>query len=77
MQNALATRAGLNARISAKAAEYMELSGAVKDADCKKVNVPGGVSKKLGCCDRFQPENKAVQEFRCGTCEYVINAKIS
>lgn len=58
-------------RLSAKAAEYLELSGAVKDADCQKVEVQGGVSTQLGCCDKFEPENSKVQQFRCGTCEHV------
>lgn len=58
-------------RESAQSAEYMELSGAVKDADCWKVEVPGGVSTELGCCDRYQPRNKDVQEFECGECKHV------
>lgn len=58
-------------RISAAAAEYMELEGAVKDADCEKVEVAGGVSTKLGCCDKYQPESKKTQRFDCGNCEYV------
>lgn len=64
------------ARESAAAAEYMELRGAKKDADCYKVAVSGGVSRKLGCCDRFQPASPAVQEFRCGTCHF-LDAPIS
>jgi hypothetical protein len=28
----------------------MELDGAEKDADGRKADVPGGVSRKLGCC---------------------------
>jgi len=59
-------------RIPSAQAEYMELSGAQKDRDCKKVYVKGGVSSKLGCCDKFQPENKSVSQFRCGTCEYLV-----
>ena len=58
------------ARISAKEAEYMELSGARKDGDCSKVEVSGGVSLELGCCDYFEPETKATKHFRCGDCEY-------
>lgn len=61
-------------RISAKEAEYMELSGAQKDADCKEVEVSGGVSSQLGCCDKFKPQHQA-QEFRCGTCKYVVPEK--
>lgn len=60
-----------DARISAKQAEYMELAGARKDADCREVKVTGGVSTKLGCCDKFKPESRSVQQFRCGTCKYV------
>ncbi|HLK54693.1 MAG TPA: hypothetical protein VKU42_14625 [Candidatus Angelobacter sp.] len=59
------------ARLSASAAGYMELAGATKDADCHKVNVAGGVSQHLGCCNEFEPESKAVKQFRCGNCEYV------
>lgn len=58
-------------RLSAAQAGYMELVGAVKDADCKKVAVKGGVSKELGCCNEFQPEAKTTKQFRCGVCEYV------
>jgi hypothetical protein len=56
--------------MSAEEADYMELSGAKKDADCLKVSVEGGVSKQLGCCNEFAPKDGA-QEFRCGTCEYL------
>jgi hypothetical protein len=62
----------ISKRISAKEAEYMELEGAEKDADCEKVEVEGGVSSELGCCDKFQPEDDDVQEFKCGRCEYRI-----
>lgn len=62
-------------RISAEEAEYMELADAKKDADCEKVEVKGGVSTKLGCCDKFEPESKSVQEFRCGRCEYLVMPK--
>lgn len=55
-------------RVSADAAGYMELDGARKDADCNTVDVPGGVSSKLGCCNLFDPQQGA-QMFRCGTCE--------
>lgn len=61
------------AKVSAEAAGYMELRGAVKDGGCALVNVEGGVSKRLGCCNLFEPESEAVDEFRCGTCEYVRN----
>ncbi len=59
-------------RLTAAQAGYMELSGAEKDAECRKVAVPGGVSKELGCCNEFQPESKYVKRFRCGDCEYMI-----
>ena len=58
-------------RLSAAESGYMELVGAKKDADCRKVAVPGGVSKRLGCCDLYRPEDREVQEFRCGVCEYL------
>lgn len=60
-----------SARIPASKAGYMELAGAVKDADCSKVEVPGGVSRDRGCCNEFHPERKSVTAFRCGTCRYV------
>lgn len=59
------------ARIPESEAGYMELRGAVKDADCRKVEVDGGVSSQLGCCNFFEPESEGVQEFRCGQCEYI------
>lgn len=58
-------------RQSAKDAGYMELGGAKKDADCREVQVTGGVSRQLGCCNEFKPEDGA-QQFRCGTCKYLI-----
>jgi hypothetical protein len=58
-------------RFTERAAGYMELSGAQKDADCKKVQVTGGVSTQLGCCNYFEPEKRSVQQFRCGNCEYL------
>ena len=63
----------MDSRLSAAQAGYMELQGAKKDADCRKVNVKGGVSKTLGCCNEFQPESKSVKQFRCGMCEYLKN----
>ena len=62
-------------RITAARAEYMELYGARKDADCKLVDVDGGVSKQLGCCDRFEHEDGQPQQFRCGTCKYLKEKK--
>jgi hypothetical protein len=61
----------LGDRISAKSAGYMELAGAVKDADCEKVEVKGGVSSALGCCNKFEPQTDEVKKFSCGGCEYV------
>lgn len=58
-------------KVSSKTAGYMELEGAKKDAGCERVNVDGGVSSKLGCCNLFGPK-KGVQEFRCGSCEYIL-----
>lgn len=60
-----------NKRMTAAAADYMELDGAQKDADCQKVEVKGGVSSQLGCCNEFDP-NKAASQFRCGQCEYLV-----
>jgi hypothetical protein len=59
------------ARLSAEAAGYMELAGAKKNADCHKVAVAGGVSRELGCCNKFEPEDADVQRFHCGECAYV------
>jgi hypothetical protein len=58
-------------RVSAATAEYMELAGARKDADCEHVRVDGGVSSRLGCCDAYTPPPWS-QEFRCGTCTHLI-----
>jgi hypothetical protein len=60
-------------RIPEKEAGYMELQGARKDADCRKVAVKGGVSSALGCCNHFEPESRATRKFTCGTCEYLIS----
>lgn len=60
-----------DSRMSPEAAGYMELEGADKAGDCGKVRVTGGVSKKLGCCNEFNPQS-GVKEFRCGTCTHVI-----
>jgi hypothetical protein len=57
-------------RLTAAQAGYMELSGAEKDADCRKVSVPDGVSGELGCCNEFGPKAKDTKQFRCGDCEY-------
>ena len=57
-------------RVPAEKAGYMELEGAEKDSDCRKVEVQGGVSSKLGCCNFFEHEQEQPQQFRCGTCEY-------
>lgn len=58
-------------RANEHSAGYMELGGAVKDGDCEIVDVSGGVSSDLGCCDLFWPESKAARKFSCGTCEFV------
>jgi broad specificity phosphatase PhoE len=50
---------------------YCELQGAVKDADCKKVFVEGGVSKDRGCCNIVEPVDGATK-FSCGLCTYLI-----
>jgi hypothetical protein len=62
-------------RLTAAKAGYMELQGACKDSDCKKVYVKGGVAAHKGCCNEFQPEHNTTCEFRCGTCEYLIDIK--
>jgi len=59
-----------DARLTAAQAGYMELHGAVKDADCEKVRVEGGISSELGCCDEFSPETKETKKFSCGTCKH-------
>lgn len=57
-------------KMDSESAGYMELDGATKDADCSKVQVEGGVSSDLGCCNEFQPQEGA-QEFKCGMCTYL------
>lgn len=59
-------------RISAESAGYMELGGAQKDGDCKVVEVPGGLSKNLGCCNIYKDPGGS-QVFSCGTCYYVTD----
>lgn len=61
-------------RVSGDDAGYMELGGALKDADCEKVEVDGGVSSDLGCCDLYEPANDKVKQFKCGVCKYVESA---
>jgi hypothetical protein len=61
-------------KVSAKSVDYMELKGAEKDADCSHVEVQGGVSSDLGCCNDFDP-NKGARQFKCATCEYLIPLK--
>ncbi len=56
-------------KVPATIAGYMELPGAVKDADCKRVKVSGGVSKNLACCNLFDYDNATEKKFSCGTCE--------
>lgn len=58
-------------RVSAASVDYTELPGAKKDADCSHVEVKGGVSTQLGCCNDFEYEKGRPKHFRCGTCEYV------
>jgi hypothetical protein len=62
-------------RVTAEAAGYMELAGARKDADCEIVQVNGGVSKELGCCNLFKPET-GTQKFSCGTCTELIKRRV-
>ena len=58
-------------RISAQEAGYLELPGAVKDADCEVVEVDGGVSSERGCCNSFGWKSRNVQGFKCGECKYL------
>ena len=58
-------------RVDGKIAGYMELPGAEKDGDCVRVQVPGGVSGKLGCCNLFEWDHNTGKLFSCGTCEYI------
>lgn len=58
-------------KTSEEAAGYMELSGAVKDASCSIVNVEGGVSKNLGCCNLYDPV-KGAKKFDCGNCDKLM-----
>lgn len=58
-------------RLSSKAAGYMELHGAQKDADCHKVAVTGGISSLRGCCNKFQVQDGSVIVFSCGTCRFI------
>lgn len=48
----------------------MELAGAQKDGQCSKVNVDGGVSLDLGCCNEFKPQDQSTQAFSCGNCQF-------
>jgi hypothetical protein len=59
--------------IPERQAGYLELSGARKDSECRKVDVKGGVSKQRGCCDYFEPTKPSVDGFRCGTCGHVVS----
>lgn len=61
----------MSSKISATAAGYMELEHAQKDGECEIVEVSGGISKKLGCCNLYKPQEDA-DEFRCGECLYLI-----
>lgn len=62
-------------KVSQVAAGYMELDGAKKDAECEIVQVVGGVSKELGCCNLFKPKD-SVKKFSCGTCKEVRQRRV-
>jgi hypothetical protein len=62
---------GKRKKYTAKAVDYMELPGAVKDAGCEIVEVDGGVSRQLGCCNEFKHSPSQPKQFRCGTCKYL------
>ena len=64
-----------SAKIPEAQAGYMELAGAQKDGGCSKVDVQGGVSLDLGCCNFFEPQDESVDSFRCGTCKYGSEAQ--
>lgn len=55
----------------------MELAGAQKDGQCSKVNIEGGVSLDLGCCNYFEPQDDSVDKFCCGECKYGSEAQNS
>jgi hypothetical protein len=61
--------AALSHRVSDRAAGYMELEGATKDADCEIVEVKNGISSERGCCNLYDPL-KGADKFDCGHCEY-------
>lgn len=65
--------ADASGKISEQQAGYLELEGAQKDADCTKVQVDGGVSSNLGCCNIFDA-NDGAQSFSCGNCEYLAGS---
>jgi hypothetical protein len=68
-----ATAPAIGGKEPEEQAGYMELDGAQKDADCSKVQVEGGVSSDLGCCNEFQPQQGAA-EFKCGNCTFLQKA---
>jgi hypothetical protein len=41
------------------------------DADWRTAEVKEGLSSELGCCNKFEPENEEVKQFRYGNCEYL------
>jgi hypothetical protein len=63
------------AKVPEAQAGYMELAGAQKDGTCSKVDVQGGVSLDLGCCNFFEPQDESTDSFRCGECEYGSEAQ--
>lgn len=58
---------GYDRKISKTAAGYMNLDGAVEDAQCHIVD--GHISLDLGCCNLFNP-GAGVNKFSCGTCTF-------
>ena len=61
-------------RITAEQAGYLELPGAVKDADCEVVEVDGGVSSERGCCNSYAWRSGNPKGFSCGQCKYLEDA---
>jgi hypothetical protein len=57
-------------KVNELSAGYMELAGSKKDGGCRIVDVQGGISKDLGCCNLFKPESAKTSRFSCGTCHY-------
>lgn len=71
--NAMPPDDGAGAKVSSQEANYKELPGATKNAECDKVNVPGGVSSEGGTCSLWRGQPQA-QGFTCGDCVHLGTA---